>query len=45
MEWKTYETIQEFYDENMEILLKEEPLNNLIIGNVYSAFEMENIKD
>ena len=45
MEWKTYKTIQEFYDENIEILLKEEPLNNLIIGNVYSAFEMENIED
>ena len=37
MEFKRYADINEFIEENMELILKKEWLNNLMVGNIDAA--------
>ena len=39
MEFKKYENIEEFIDENKKLILEKEWLNNLLVGNLYDGLE------
>lgn len=45
LKWKQYQKIEDFYHENIAILLQEEAVNNLMIGNINEVLSVKNIEN